>query len=235
MLKLLSYKKSVDDLQFLKVLNKDVVGFIIELLDFSESQLCQDLFVLAETGLKTNGYFVEFGATNGVELSNTYLLEKRFNWNGILAEPAKIWHQELRRNRGANIDFDCVWVKTGDELEFVETAKAQLSTIDSFVGKDMHAKAREDGKRYLVQTVSLMDLLERYSAPRHIDYLSIDTEGSELKIMENFDFDAYQFSVITCEHNFTKDREKIHDLLTSKGYARKFESISKFDDWYVKQ
>ena len=51
----------------------------------SKSQLKQDIFVLLETGFKRNGFFVEFGATNGIDLSNTYLLEKRFGWNGILA------------------------------------------------------------------------------------------------------------------------------------------------------
>ena len=44
----------------------------------SKSQLKQDLFVLLQTNFKTNGFFVEFGATNGVALSNTHLLEKDF-------------------------------------------------------------------------------------------------------------------------------------------------------------
>ncbi|MEA2989895.1 MAG: hypothetical protein QOG83_2606 [Alphaproteobacteria bacterium] len=43
--------------------------------------------MLHETGRKTSGYFVEFGATDGSNLSNTYLLERDFGWHGILAEP----------------------------------------------------------------------------------------------------------------------------------------------------
>jgi len=39
--------------------------------------------------------------------------------------------------------------------------------------------------------------------------------------------------VITCEHNFAPNREKIHALLTSQGYVRKLEEVSQFDDWYV--
>jgi hypothetical protein len=44
----------------------------------SKSQIKQDLFVLLQTKFKENGFFVEFGATNGVDLSNTHLLEKDF-------------------------------------------------------------------------------------------------------------------------------------------------------------
>ena len=51
--------------------------------------------------------------------------------------------------------------------------------------------------------------------------------------MSELDFDRYRFKVITCEHNHTPQREKIFDLLTSKGYVRKLEDVSKWDDWYV--
>ena len=43
----------------------------------------------------------------------------------------------------------------------------------------------------------------------------------------------FTFKIITCEHNFTKNRIKIFNLLTQKGYVRKFENLSQFDDWYI--
>ncbi|NKB76872.1 MAG: hypothetical protein GKR96_07435 [Gammaproteobacteria bacterium] len=61
-------------------------------LSCSKSQLRQGLFALSELSFKQGGFFVEFGATNGVGLSNTHLLETKFGWKGILAEPAKLWH-----------------------------------------------------------------------------------------------------------------------------------------------
>ena len=67
-----------------------------------------------------------------------------------------------------------------------------------------------------------MTLLTKYNAPKEIDYLSIDTEGSEFEILNNFDFDRHQIKVITCEHNFTPMRSKIFDLLIRNGYARKY-------------
>ncbi len=47
------------------------------------------------------------------------------------------------------------------------------------------------------------------------------------------DFHQYRFRVITCEHNFTPMREKIHDLLAGHGYRRVFSHISHCDDWYL--
>ena len=76
------------------------------------------MFVLNELNLKRNGFFVEFDATNGVHFSNSHILEKHFNWNGILAEPAQKWHQDLNRNRSAYIDYQCVWKDAGEVLMF---------------------------------------------------------------------------------------------------------------------
>ncbi len=60
----------------------------------SMSQLAQDRFVLFALGERRGkGYFVEFGATDGRELSNTYLLEQAFGRNGIVAEPNPAYHR----------------------------------------------------------------------------------------------------------------------------------------------
>ena len=64
-------------------------------------------------------------------------------------------------------------------------------------------------------------MLDKYNAPKKIDYLSIDTEGSEFDILKNFDFNKYEIKVITCEHNFTNSKEKIISFLTSIGYVQK--------------
>lgn len=200
----------------------------------SQSQLLQDIFALHETNYKVGGFFVEFGATNGIELSNSYLLEREFHWKGILAEPARIWQDDLRRNRSSSIEEKCVWINSTSILEFNEVASPELSTISSFKdNEDWASQQRKNSKTYQVETISLEDLLRKYHAPKVIDYLSIDTEGSEFEILNHFDFSKYQFKVITCEHNYTSDREKIHQLLTQNGYVRKYSFLSKWDDWYV--
>ena len=198
------------------------------LLGKSQSQLRQDLFVISELGFKRDGYFVEFGATDGLYLSNSYLLEKEFSWRGIVAEPATRWHDALRKNRSCSIETDCVWRDTGSTLTFHEMDVGEYSKVDEF-----NQYRRQHGTSYDVKTISFNDLLDKYDAPQRIDYLSIDTEGSEFDILSSFDFSRRQFGVITVEHNYTPVREKIYQLLTRKGYTRKLESLSMWDDWYV--
>lgn len=168
-------------------------------------------------------------------MSNTYLLETEFSWTGILAEPARLWEKQLRANRpNAFIETLCVWKDSNSSLIFNETDVPELSTIDSFSDGDGHRDTRLAGKTYEVQTISLNDLLIKHRAPKYIDYLSIDTEGSEYEILEAFNFNEFSFGIITVEHNYTPQREKIFALLTGHGYKRKYENISAFDDWYVK-
>lgn len=210
------------------------VDFCFNNIHHSHSQLLQDLFVLYHLREKPGGFFVEFGATNGVSLSNSFLLEKRYQWQGILAEPARCWHEALRRNRGCVVDTRCVWERSGELIEFNEVRSAEYSTINAFTGADNHAGVRADGEVYQVQSISLVDLLIEHQAPAIIDYLSIDTEGSEFAILSAFDFDRFNIRTITVEHNYTGERERIHGLLTAKGYRRVFEKFSRWDDWYVR-
>ena len=231
--RLKSYERDHASLAFLKVLDPKAAAMVLPYIDESRAQLHQDLFAYATSGGKQGGFFVEFGATNGEELSNSWLLEKHFGWHGILAEPARVWHSALRVNRNAVIETDCVWKTTGDQLEFLEVSAAVLSTVAEHGDGDLHRRRRKNAISYKVMTVTLNDMLVRHNAPQFIDFLSIDTEGSEFDILSAFDFSRHQFGCIAVEHNFTANRERIHALLVQNGYQRVLEQASLFDDWYV--
>lgn len=229
-------KRSAGDLMFLQKLPDHQSQDVARNIKRSKSQERQDIFALSQLEFLKNGFFVDIGAGNGLTHSNTYLLEKEYGWNGILAEPAKCWHKDLSANRKAHIETKCVWSKSSETVTFKETEKAELSTISRFINCDQHGALRADGKTYDVDTISLDDLLDKYEAPQIIDYLSIDTEGSEFEILSAFDFSRRGFRVITCEHNYSDARrQQVYDLLTSHGYERKWEDVSQVDDWYVKQ
>ena len=223
------------DIKFLSALvNSRKINDVIKYLEKSKSDLRQDLFALNELNFKKNGFFVEFGACDGIISSNTHLLEKDFEWNGILCEPARFFSKQLQINRKCHIENKLVWKESGKNLTFNEsTAHPRLSTIDAFSNTDRWYLERRNGEKYNVETISLNDLLKKYNAPKIIDYLSIDTEGSEFDILKNFNFENYIFKIITCEHNNTPNREKIFDLLKKHGYIRKYSEITQYDDWYI--
>ena len=221
-------------LDFLQTIESVHYQKIIANFDSSKSQFLQDLFVLNTLNFKRDGYFIEFGATNGVDLSNSYILEKKFNWDGILAEPSRNWHKELRANRTSHIDTDCVWKKSGEKLLFLEADIGEYSTLSKTANNDRNFHKRKRAQKYDVTTISLNDLLSKHKAPTEIDYLSIDTEGSEYEILEDFDFNKYNIKIVTCEHNYTSNREKIFSLMNKNGYKRVYQEISQCDDWYVK-
>ena len=216
-------------------------AFALPRAHLSQSQIMQDLWVLHELGERQGGYFVEFGAGNGVTMSNTHLLEKRHGWTGILAEPNPTFHRRLRRERAATatvpatvIEHDCVWARTGETQTFLCTQKPAFSRLARIRPDDVFERQgrRMVAREIAVPTVSLGDLLDRHGAPDRIDYVSVDTEGAERAILEAYDF-RRQVLLWTVEHNFTPERAAVHALMERHGYVRRFPEFSRFDDWYV--
>ncbi|MEN0000210.1 MAG: FkbM family methyltransferase [Pseudomonadota bacterium] len=223
----------VDDFAKLaEAVGPDRAEYVLVNFHAGKGQKCQDLFALAMTMGKRGGFFVEFGATDGVQYSNSFLLEDKYGWRGILAEPAPHWHNALKSNRRALIDTRCVWSKSGETVEFLQAAEPTHSGIR----KHLEQPAKSDnqlGQPIEVTTVGLNDLLAEHGAPELIDYISLDTEGSELEILRAFDFSKHRFSVLTVEHNHRPERDGIRELLESHGYRRLFDHISDYDDWYI--
>ena len=213
------------------------IGACMLMCKESTSQNFQDVWALFETGFKKEGYFVEFGACDGIVGSTTLLLESKYNWNGILAEPNPIWHEKLV-NRKASICRKCVWSETGKELTFHNTADPMLGTLDQYTDSDEHAMARKNSQTFTVETITLCDMLSYYLVPKVIDFVSIDTEGSEYDILKAYFDDPrkekYGVNLFCVEHNYTENREKIHSLMIENGYMRVFADFTRWDDFYRK-
>ena len=235
-------QKIVDTVNFIPnekfhgIINKEDMFIRFCLLHWrtSQAQLFQDLWVLFELNKKEQGFFVEFGATDGISLSNTYLLEKKFRWYGILVEPCPIWHSRLKINRNSLTDFRCVWSDSKSKIKFLGSENPEFSTISSFSSNDHYAYKRQNGVEYFVDTISLTDLLIEHNAPKNVDFLSIDTEGSEFEILSSFNFDLFSIQLISVEHNFLESKRlALFNFLSTKGYKRVFENFSQYDDWYI--
>lgn len=217
------------------------IGSCLDNIDVTRSQNFQDIWAAYENKFINDGFFVEFGATNGIDGSNTYFLEQELFWQGIVAEPNPAWHPQLNKNRlitRTKIVDKCVYTESGKQLEFVVTDEPDLATIKGYGLNDEHEEKRKNGKLITVETISLYDMLISKKAPRFIEYMSVDTEGSEYDILKAFfdRNDKYKIKCITVEHNFNEvNRNNLFSLLSSQGYVRKFTDISRWDDFYIKE
>jgi FkbM family methyltransferase len=199
----------------------------------SYSQIGQDINVLEYYNFKKNGYFIDIGASDGINESNTYLLEKEYNWNGICVEPIPFEYNKLIQNRNCICENKAVYNTSNIQVEFTICNISVLSGITQNI--DAHNNLIDQygiNSVINVNTITLNDLLYKYNSPSFIDYISIDTEGSELEIIKSIDFSKYNFGIIHVEHNFiTHKREQIKNILELNNY--KYVKENKWDDIYV--
>jgi FkbM family methyltransferase len=210
---------------------KDAQGLAVVLAAIRDSraQFLQDVFALLFARGKRGGYFVEFGACDGLLISNTWLLETKFGWRGILSEPALSWQDSLKQNRHCIIDTRCIWAESGKTKTFGEFVGDPYKTESSL----LDANSRPTSQRYDVQTVSLADLLQQHGAPQHIDFMSIDVEGSEFEILDSFPFDRYSFGFLCVEQKDDEQTVRLKRLLERASYAQILASSSGYDGFYV--
>ena len=197
----------------------------------SFSQLGQDLKVVRSYNSLHGGFFIELGASDGIEFSDTYLLETKYNWRGICVEPIPKRYEELCRNRpNSSCCNDAIYSESTTVTFDIANSYDLLSGISKHI--DTHKRDVDSDKTQIeVNTITLNTLLERYNAPSFIHYMSLDTEGSELEILKSVDLQKYTFGLIDVEHNYIEPRRsQIRDLLTSNGYE--YIRENNFDDCY---
>tara|TARA_Y100000389_G_C17370132_1_gene468543 strand:- start:173 stop:1000 length:828 start_codon:yes stop_codon:yes gene_type:complete len=233
-----SFDQNVFDEQNKKLLSKFIKSF--DGKENIQSQLFQDVCASFIIGDKFEKTFLEFGATDGFELSNTHMLENKLSWKGALSEPSPQWHKSLKENRkNSKIITKCIWKNSGEKLDFFMSEIGTYSTLNDFVDNDIKSMPannklrKKNGKLITIETISLNDVMKEYFNNICPSYISIDTEGSEYEILKSFNLEIYRPKLFTIEHNFTKNESKIDDFLISKNYVRIFRKLTAFDAWYI--
>lgn len=189
------------------------------------SQLNQDQKCLSYLNHKKNGYFVDIGAHDGIDLSNTYRLEKDYQWKGICVEPLTTPFEKCEKNRPNSICVNkCIYNKNGS-VAFEEKPVTDGS------GDMISGICEENDKTCNKECITFTKLLEDNNAPSRMDFLSIDTEGSELEILKSLDHNKFKFDYITCEHNYKPLRQDIKIYLENNGYS--FYEENNWDDVFI--
>lgn len=173
---------------------------------------------------KSEGFFIDIGAHNGIYFSNTYFFEKSLNWVGLCIEPNPSRFKELVKNRPNSICLNCCVSNYSGFADFLYVSgySEMLSGLCSGYNKE-HLKRVEkevsEGKQHSdtikVEVVDFIQLLDIYKIS-YVDILSIDVEGSEFDILSGIPFSKVKIDVIVVENNYGD--LKIRMFLKKQGY-----------------
>ena len=192
----------------------------------SYNQAGQEEWVRSYLKDKRAGYFVDVGAYDGIESSNTFFLEKELGWEGLCIESNPEYYNKLIYTRG---------VKCVNKACMPFRGHATYKGIETFQS--------EHPGNSTVESETLDTLLLTASAPKDIDYISMDIEGHELSIIESFPFCKWNVNLFTIEHNLyligDVYKTKIYDIMSANGYDRVVENVmcptGPYEDWYAKR
>lgn len=177
----------------------------------------------------TDGYFVEAGANDGFEQSNTYHLERFHGWRGLLVEPVPHLHREAAIERpSARVvhaalvapDFDGteVSLQYGGLMTVVAGSKGSSSADEEYVA---NAFALGLDKPMVVSAPArtLTALLDQSGAPE-IDFMSLDLEGYEPAALQGLDLTRHAPRYLLVE---VRDEEGRATLAAVLGERYRFE------------
>jgi FkbM family methyltransferase len=204
------------------------------------SQLGQEDVVDEYLGGKRNGVFVDIGAYDGVTYSNTLMLEQERGWTGVCIEPLPDVCAELRKNRSCICVQACVGNRDEPAVEFLAVQSAvvrtrMLSGVLSEYDPAHLARIENElsvfgGSKSVIQVPMrpLHAILHEHGIDK-VDYLSIDTEGSELLILSSTTLSAIGNPCITVENNYNDPA--IDAALRDQGY--RLHTTIAWDRFYV--
>jgi len=153
---------------------------------------------------KPNGFFVDIGAHDGITFSNSKFYEE-LGWDGICIEPNPDVFPTLQSNRNVTCIMKAIADKPG-KAEFFQITEGpdMLSGLADEFTQNAIARIHDELTNYPDKFKYIeveCDTFSNIVPNTTIDFLSIDTEGNELKILQSIDFDKYDIHVLTIENN----------------------------------
>ncbi len=152
---------------------------------YSQPATAQDQWVVEASQGQRGGFFVEIGGYDGLKYSNTLALEKSFHWTGLLVEADPMLFEQARKSRPNCRHLNVAVGHWKGQARF--TRGGPWSGVTQFLPqawKDEHE--RRHAEEIWVNVTTLYDVLDDPRVPEIIDYLSLDVEGLEVKILEEF-------------------------------------------------
>jgi FkbM family methyltransferase len=153
---------------------------------------------------KRNGVFVEFGAIDGIITSNSLFFEQEMGWTGLCIEAIPEMYEKLKQNRKCICENYAISDNDGIVKFMVYPEVIGWSGIKDTIEPQHQERINNRGGEvyYLdIKTCRLNYLLDKHNLT-NIDYMSIDVEGNEEKIVKSIDFSKFYIHVLDIENNF---------------------------------
>jgi FkbM family methyltransferase len=177
----------------------------------------EDTSVLDYFKDKKNGFYVDVGCYHPTHRNNTYLLYKK-NWNVINIDTSQFSIELFNYMRPNDLNYECAVSNKNEFVKlFYQKELSQLSTTESDQAKNVF---QGNIKEKEIEAFTLDQILERgkYKNSK-IDFLDIDVEGADLKVLEGLSFNKFKPELICIEiHSKEIKKSDIYNFLIDKNY-----------------
>ncbi|MBW1860968.1 MAG: FkbM family methyltransferase [Deltaproteobacteria bacterium] len=176
------------------------------------------------------GTFLEIGADDGVDKSNTLFYEN-LGWNGVCVEPSPMRFKLLKKYRKCICENYAIYEKkkTARFMDIMGWGKGLSGIIELYDSRHLKRIDQElkhpmnKGCRIIdIECVSVNKLLGKHKMFK-IDFCTIDTEGGELEILKSIDMNRFEFKIFCIENNYSS--KEIRHFMISAG----FEMVTKLN------
>jgi FkbM family methyltransferase len=197
---------------------------------FGEDRLLAEYF-----GKKSQGFFVEVGAYNGVDFSNSYYFEQ-LGWHGVLVEPDPEMSERCRQSRKHSQVVECAVVGNGCPpvvtFDVIDGWKA-LSALSFRAQIDSEKVPPELTPRKITVAAKTLDQILDECCAGEIDFVTIDVEGDEWGVLQGFTIDRWQPQIVILERHSARPEQNILNYM-HRGRYRYLRTTGGINDWYCR-
>ena len=177
----------------------------------------EDTTVLNYFKDKKNGFYVDVGCYHPIHRNNTYLLHKK-NWSGINIDTSQFSIDLFNYMRPKDLNYNCAISNRNEIIKlFYQKELSQLSTTERDQAETVFQGNIKEKK---IQAFTLNEILNKSKhTSSKIDFLDIDVEGADLKVLEGLSFEKFKPELICVEiHEKEISESKIYKFLVDKRY-----------------
>jgi FkbM family methyltransferase len=177
----------------------------------------EDTVILKYFKDRKNGFYVDVGCYHPIHINNTYLLYKK-NWHGINIDTSQFSIDLFNYMRPKDLNYNCAISNKNEFIKlFYQKELSQLSTTEK---KQAEIVFQGNIKEKEIEAFTLDEILNRdkYKNSK-IDFLDIDVEGADLKVLKGLSFDKFKPELVCVEiHSKEIKKSDIYNFLIDKNY-----------------